>query len=189
MSHHTYGSLSFKPPPAWRDRTLVTFVAPEGSGAGRPNIVVTRDPKLPDETLHALVHRRTTEESKLKGFANLEVRETTVGGRPAVRTSFRAMRGPLVIDCIVVYVDPPKGNDVVTITCSSASGGVRGWVAALDAMLATVSFDASAEQEEEELEPSPDTLPVRLVPTPPPPMITAPRMPPPVPIPGLRARR
>jgi hypothetical protein len=188
MPHCSYGSLSFTPPAAWRDHTLVTFVAPEGSGAGRSNIVVSRDAKLPGETLHALVHRRTTEESKLKGFGGLEVRPTTVGGRPAVRTSFRAARGAVVLECIVVYVEPPTGGDVVTITCSSGAGPARGWVTALEAMLATLTFDAAAEVEEAP-EPEPDTSPVRLTPTPPPPMITAPRMPPPVPIPGLRARR
>jgi hypothetical protein len=189
MPHHTYGSLSFQPPPAWRDRTLVTFVAPEAAGPGRPNIVVTGDARLPGETLHALVHRRTNEEAKLPGFTVIEVRQTEVGGRAAVRTRFHARRGALVIDCIVVYVDPPSGSDVITITCSCAAGPARGWITVLDAMLASVTFDASAAAGDSDSEPVPDTLPVRLSPTPPPPRIGAPPLPPSIiPMPGMRAR-
>jgi hypothetical protein len=195
MSNHTYGPLSFQAPSEWRERTVLTFVAPESAGPSRSNIVVSGDTKLPGENLHALVHRRSTELTKLPGFKMHELWELTVGGRPAVRTRFESLRGTTTVDCIVVYVDPPSGDDVLTITtsCNASSPPSRAWLDALDALLASADFGGPEARRQSAPPPPPSSnqlLP--LVPTPaaawqrdsavplPPPMI---------PMPGMRQRR
>ena len=103
------------------------------------------------------------------------------------------MRGTTMVDCIVVYVDPPSGDDVLTITtsCNASSTASRSWLDALDALLASANFGGS-EPRISAPPPAPSSNHLPLVPTPaaawqrdssvplPPPMI---------PMPGMRQRR
>jgi hypothetical protein len=76
-------------PPGWVDRTVLTYVGPD-NGSGSPSIVVTRDELGGGVSLARYAAMQDgAVRAGIDGVELVEDRETTVGGRPAVRRTYR----------------------------------------------------------------------------------------------------
>ncbi|MBS1797606.1 MAG: DcrB-related protein [Acidobacteria bacterium] len=79
-----HNEFSTEIPATWEDRTMITLIAPFGPGEFASNIVVTRHPVGPADSLEDFVAAQLDAlRQSLPGFELLDTRRTTIDNRPA----------------------------------------------------------------------------------------------------------
>ena len=177
MPRHQDKDVSFEAPADWADRTFVAFTAPPEAAANKdsaPNIVMTREPMRPGDTLRTHADRQLLELGKqLKDFDLLESRETELSGQPAIvlRYLWVSHIGALEQSMTLVARPTETGNAVTTFTTTTTPQDAARARPFFTQILQTVRFEGNGA-------PPPKASP----PTP-----TSPQdQPPLVPMPGFR---
>ena len=155
MSTRRRGSIGFRAPYGWAEKTIVALTSPDATeGAVRANIVLTEQTMREGDSLRVHVERQLTQLGRdLDTFDLLEDSETTVGGRRAFRVRFVWLGHFAPVEQTTVYVEPSEPEEDVHVITLTASPDERGEYAREEfrRFVASVQFE-DAEGDE----PSPD---------------------------------
>jgi hypothetical protein len=119
MARQEFGPFSFVGPTSWSRRSYVVFADESQDGASRPNIVLAREERNPDESLQVHTWRKLIELGRgVQDFELVATRETTIDGRWAFRALYRwrGEHGPL--QQAIAWIDAGDGN-ALTVTATA----------------------------------------------------------------------
>ncbi len=86
------GDLAFTPPPVWRARTVLEYLAPDAwHYAYPPSVIVIREPMRDEDSVEALVNRQVDHVATLPSGRVLRRTELTVDGLPAMELAYEWM--------------------------------------------------------------------------------------------------
>jgi hypothetical protein len=149
MPRHQDKDVSFEAPAEWADRTFVAFTAPPEAAANKesaPNIVMTREPMRPGDTLRTHADRQLLELGKqLKDFDLLESRETELAGQAAIvlRYAWVSHFGALEQSMTLVVRPGESGHSVTTFTTTTTPQDAGRARPLFTQILETVRFESN----------------------------------------------
>jgi hypothetical protein len=164
MARQPFGGLTFERPMQWKERAVLAYDVPGGSfGEHASSLVVTTEPRDPNDTLVGHVRKRATLLARQQRTDKLEIACVLVGEQPGVRmqVEWDGEHGP-VVHVSAFLANPLTITEVLVFTLVAGERGAAPTATrTFDALLASVRCpreDATLPDSDEALDDEPVTL-------------------------------
>jgi hypothetical protein len=144
MAQVDYAPFVFEAPDGWEDRSVAAFVAPSRHNEPiAPNVVVTREPRRPADSLSAHVQRQVLAvATTLPGFEVFDSQQIDVAGRSALRTRCVWRAEDTTVEQTMVHIEPQREDTVVvSVTFTSSADTATSLASLLTRLLSTLGDD------------------------------------------------